>query len=87
LIGDARVAEPIADHRPPPIQRRSDHLRDQLGPCCAEEKQLRDRVELEHRILEELADSLAGLGASWLSHQHDVLAERPGEQPGLSRLA
>ena len=76
----------IADHRPPPIQRRGDHLRDQLDPRCAEEKQLRNRVELEHRILEELCGFARRSRRSWLSHQHDVLAERPGEQPGLRLL-
>ena len=86
LVGDARIAEAIADHVAAGIPGRADHLRDQLGARRAEEQQLGERVELQSRVLEQPADPLAGLGAARLAHQHDVIAERPGEQLGLGRL-
>jgi hypothetical protein len=44
LVGDARVAEPIADDVAALVPGRTDHLRDQLGSCGAEEQQLGEGV-------------------------------------------
>src|SRR5829696_2666464 len=87
LIGDARIAEPVADDVLAPLARGSDHLRDELGARGAEEEELAQRVELERRILEQSADPLPCLRPARLTYEHDVVAERPGEQLGLRRLA
>jgi hypothetical protein len=87
LIGDARVAEAVADHIAPFLPGRADHLRHQLGTRRAEEQQLGERVELQRRVLEQPADPLARLGAPRLAHQDDIVTKRVGEQLGLRRLS
>ena len=87
LVGDARVAEAVADHVLAALTRRADHLGDQLGAGGAEQEQLGQRIELQPGVLEQPADPLAGVGSARFAHQDNVVTERPGEQLGLGRLA
>ena len=61
-------------------------LSHKLGPRGAEEEQLGEWIELEARVLEDLADPLAGLGAARLAHQQHLIAERAREQLRLRGL-
>src|SRR5262249_14953637 len=87
LVRDARVAKAVADDVLAVRPRRADHLADELGPGSAEEEQLRERIELERGILDQLADPLAGGGASRLAHQDGSIAQRLREQLCLGGLA
>jgi hypothetical protein len=86
LVGDARVAEAVADHVRTGFARGQDHLLDELGARGAEEEQLGQRVGRQARVLDQLADALADVGAARLSHEQRARSHRLGETLGLRRL-
>ena len=85
LVGDGGVDEAVADHVAAGRQRRRDQRAGRAGPRRAEEQHLGPRVEVERRVLEEVADALARRRAAGLAKEHGVRpSARRAAPPGSS---
>ena len=89
LVGERGVDVAVGDHGGAPVERRTDHLRHELGARRGVEEGLCPWRDLGVRVEQERPDPLAGGRASGLAHRHDLMAGgagRVGEERGLGRL-
>ena len=90
LVGQRRVDEAVGDDGRAPLERRPDHLLDQLRARRRVEQRLGPVADAEPGIEQDRADALAGCGAAGLAHRHDLAAGGGGglgQEPGLRGLA
>ena len=89
LVGERRVEVAVADHVGAALERRRDHVLDELRARRGEERRLGPGRDLALGE-QQLAHPLAELGPAGLARGDDLAAvggERLGEQLGLGRLA
>src|SRR6267154_1865763 len=88
LVGEGRVVVPIGDDDLARVERRRDHLADELAARGHEEVHLSLSVQDQPRVEDDLANALPQLSPTWLTDDHRVVRAEPlAQHLDLGRLA